>query len=329
MALIIYRRERVCATHFLRPKAVGRVGFKSDLPIDGYHRQMVNRILSPTLPEYRPARWARWRAWRWAVGNVGKPERLRGGCGSVGSGWVIWGNRCYMETRKAVFRRSVRVFCVVGLCACGVVGGLHGNQKRFVGRMVALSVSGNSLGFRGLCRFGVDYCTWGNLECAIFGVLCGRLGYMGRPLPLLPWWNLERSFCMGGNLGFYRLRELNRLFGGYGNLKGLFVCVKTSVCGSFGNLEGAFWDSWKLRGGFLGVWKLSLLAHTKLSVCIRGLRETSGLLCVGWNLERVRWWFHVVGWLYCVVRWSWVSFGGRCGHSSFPHFGKLGGFVVP
>ena len=58
VALFIYRRERVCPTHFLRPKAVGRVGFKSDLPIDDYHRQMVNRILSPTLPEYRPARWA-------------------------------------------------------------------------------------------------------------------------------------------------------------------------------------------------------------------------------------------------------------------------------
>ena len=37
-------------------------------------------------------------------GNVGKPERLRGGCGLwvVLLGW-IWGNRCYMETRKEVF----------------------------------------------------------------------------------------------------------------------------------------------------------------------------------------------------------------------------------
>ena len=68
VALIIYRRERVCATHFLRPKAVGRVGFKSDLPIDGYHRQMVNRIFSPTLPEYRPARW------RGGVGGGGRLE---------------------------------------------------------------------------------------------------------------------------------------------------------------------------------------------------------------------------------------------------------------
>ena len=66
----------------------------------------------------------------------------------------------------------------------------------------------------------------------------------------------------------------------------------------------------------LGVWKLGIVAHTKLSVCIRGLRETSWLLCVRWNLERVRWRFHVVRW------WVW-SFGGR---SSFPLFGKLGGF---
>ena len=82
-ALCLNRLERVCATHFLRPKAVGRVGFKSDLPIDGYHRQMVNRIFSPTLPEYRPARW------RGGVGAVGgyayrKPERLSG------EGWVSW-----------------------------------------------------------------------------------------------------------------------------------------------------------------------------------------------------------------------------------------------
>ena len=95
--------ERVCATHFLRLKAVGRVGFKSDLPIDGYHRQMVNRILSPTLPEYRPARWA-WRGARWAVGGIGKPERL--------ARWVWVGRFClggygeiggYKETEKAVF----------------------------------------------------------------------------------------------------------------------------------------------------------------------------------------------------------------------------------
>ena len=66
---------------------------------------------------------------------------------------------------------------------------------------------------------------------------------------------------MGGNLGFYRLRELNRLFGGYGNLKGLFGRVKTSVCWSVGNLKSAFREIWKLRGGRLRVWKLGILAH--------------------------------------------------------------------
>ena len=93
MVLFIYRLERVCATHFLRPKAVGRVGFKSDLPIDGYHRQMVNRILSPTLPEYRPARWAR-------------------GVGAVG-GWE------YRETRKA---------CAVGVGRAVLFGWIWGNR---------------------------------------------------------------------------------------------------------------------------------------------------------------------------------------------------------
>ena len=90
-ALCVFRLERVCATHFLRPKAVGRVGFKSDLPIDGYHRQMVNRIFSPTLPEYRPARW-------------------RGGVG--GSGQL-----CVSETRKA---------CAVGVGRAVLIGGIWG-----------------------------------------------------------------------------------------------------------------------------------------------------------------------------------------------------------
>ena len=104
MALFICRLERVCATHFLRPKAVGRVGFKSDLPIDGYHRQMVNRILSPTLPESRPARAGRGVGRGGRLGGVGKPERL--------ARWVWVGRFClggygeiggYKETEKAVF----------------------------------------------------------------------------------------------------------------------------------------------------------------------------------------------------------------------------------
>ena len=105
-ALCLFRLERVCATHFLRLKAVGRVGFKSDLPIDGYHRQMVNRILSPTLPEYRPARAGCGVGRGGRFGGVGKPERV--------ARWVWVGRFClggyreiggYMETRKAVFSR--------------------------------------------------------------------------------------------------------------------------------------------------------------------------------------------------------------------------------
>ena len=55
-------------------------------------------------------------------------------------------------------------------CVRVVVGGLYGNPMRFVGRVVLCAFSGNSLGFRGSARFGVDYCTFRNLECAIFRV---------------------------------------------------------------------------------------------------------------------------------------------------------------
>ena len=73
-----------------------------------------------------------------------KPERLRGGCGSFGCGLGKYGKMGgYKETEKAVF-------VVVVVCVRVVVGGLYGNPKRFVWRMVALSFSGNSLGFRGL-----------------------------------------------------------------------------------------------------------------------------------------------------------------------------------
>ena len=64
----------------------------------------------------------------------------------------------------------------VGVVVRVVIGGLYENPKRFVGRVVALWFSGNSLGFRAVGRFGVDYCTLGNLECAIFGV-CGGAVY--------------------------------------------------------------------------------------------------------------------------------------------------------
>ena len=65
---------------------------------------------------------------------------------------------------------------LVVVCARVVVGGLYGSPKRFAGRVVALWFSGNSLGFRGVGCFGVDYCTFRNLECAFFGV-CGGAVY--------------------------------------------------------------------------------------------------------------------------------------------------------
>ena len=132
MALIIFRLERVCATHFLRPKTVGRVGFKSDFPIDGYHRQMVNRIFSPTLPEYRPARW------RGGVGGWGyrKPERLRGGCG-FGVDWVQM-----PKPKRRFLALCRRCLVLVVLYARVVVGGLYGNPMRFVWGVVALSFRG-------------------------------------------------------------------------------------------------------------------------------------------------------------------------------------------
>ena len=67
------------------------------------------------------------------------------------------------------------------MCACGRWWSVW---KPYVlcGRVVVLSFSGNSLGFRGLGRFGVDYCTWENLECAIFGgCAVGRFMDMGKP----------------------------------------------------------------------------------------------------------------------------------------------------
>ena len=97
-----------------------------------------------------------------------------------------------------------------------VVGGLYGNPMRFVGRVMLYAISGNSLGFRGSARFGVDYCTFRNLECAIFGGvrwggswIWGNLGCVRARWNFLGSFgvcrNLERSFCVYGNLGFVLL----------------------------------------------------------------------------------------------------------------------------
>ena len=57
------------------------------------------------------------------------------------------------------------------------------------------------------------------------------------------------------------MEKLRGAFGGYGNLKGLFECVKTLVFGAVGNLESAFRKIWKLREWSLRAWKLGILAH--------------------------------------------------------------------
>ena len=68
------------------------------------------------------------------------------------------------------------------LCVRVVVVGLYGNPMRFVGRVMLCAFSGNSLGFRAVGAFGVDYCTFRNLECANFGCGCGGLYGYGETL---------------------------------------------------------------------------------------------------------------------------------------------------
>ena len=118
------------------------------------------------------------------------------------------------------------------LCVRVVVGGLYGNPMRFVGCVVVLSFSGNSLGFRGLGRFGADYCTFRNLECAFFGGgdVCAYMD-MGKPWVLSGALELFRLFR-----GIWKLGEVV--------LRGweLRLCAME-----------------KLRGCFGGMWKLERL----------------------------------------------------------------------
>ena len=66
--------------------------------------------------------------------------------------------------------------------------------------------------------------------------------------------------------------------------------------------------------------ELGILAHTKLSVCIRDMWKLRWLSCVWWNLERVR------GGRFGAFGGGFMSFGGLWWSSSFPLFGELGGF---
>ena len=117
----------------------------------------------------------------------------------------------------------------------------------------------------------MDYCTFRNLECAFFGCGVGAYMDMGKPWVLSGALELFRLFRGVWKLGEVVLRvwkprlcafvKLRGRFGVCGNLKVLFECVKTSVCGAVGNLESAFREIWKLRGVVLVVWKLVILAH--------------------------------------------------------------------
>ena len=159
-----------------------------------------------------------------------------------------------------------------GLCAClgwvgvvvrVVVGGLYGNPKRFVGRVVLCIVSGDSLGFRAVACFAVDYCTFRNLECAFFGVCGGAFYGYGETLIAFgcveTWrvrfaWVETSAFGFCGTLGCFREgRKLERL-----------VLARKNL---------GLWRVWELGVCLLRVWKLGTLAHTKLSACIRGLVE--------------------------------------------------------
>ena len=110
-----------------------------------------------------------------------------------------------------------------------VVGGLYGNPKRFVGRVVALLFLGNSLGFRAVGAFGWFIAHSETLNVHFSGVVWVLIWIWGNLGSVRARRNLERSFCMGGNLGFMAFVELRGAFGGYGNLKGLFGRVETSA----------------------------------------------------------------------------------------------------
>lgn len=102
-----------------------------------------------------------------------------------------------------------------------VFGGLYGNPKRFVGRVVALWFSGNSLGFRGLGRFGVDYCTFRNLECAIFGAVRGGFYGYGETFALIAVMELGEVVLHGWKPRFGALVKLRCAFVGIWKLERL------------------------------------------------------------------------------------------------------------
>ena len=102
------------------------------------------------------------------------------------------------------------------------------------------------------------------------------------------------------------IEKLRGRFGVCGNLKGLFGCVKTLVCGAVGNLESAFRGIWKLRGG----------RFRSLETWLACTLETFGVHSwySGTSVAFVR---------LVELRARSVVCGG---HPSFSLFGELGGF---
>ena len=79
-----------------------------------------------------------------AVSNVGKPERFARWV------WVVVGLSYFPKPKRRFLGGLCAWFGWFMVGARVVGGGLYGDPMCFVGRMVALWLSGNSLGFRGL-----------------------------------------------------------------------------------------------------------------------------------------------------------------------------------
>ena len=88
--------------------------------------------------------------------------------------------------------------------------------------------------------------------------------------------------------------------------------------------RGRFGDIWKLRGGFLGIWKLGIVAHEKLRVCNRVYGETSGCFRKLRVLFGVVW---AVGRCVCMVCVLCSCFLSFLPFLPFPHSCVFSAFV--
>ena len=123
----------------------------------------------------------------------------------------------------------------------------------------------------------------------------GGYGY-GETFALFAMVELGEVILHGWKPRLYAFVKLRGAFVGIWKLERLVWARKNLGLWRGWKRFGAFGDIWKLRGVVLRVWKLGTLAHTKLSVCNRSLCETSWLSGVWWNFGRVRWWLYVVRW---------------------------------